>query len=76
MPHVPLVDITVRFVTRWLAMATVRRAAVVVDVGVLRYNCWKNSFVDVTGREIGLPEVASLIRIVEVEVERLGKRII
>lgn len=57
-------------------MATVRRAAVVVDVGVLRYNCWKNSFVDVTGREIGLPEVASLIRIVEVEVERLGKRII
>lgn len=63
-------------VTRWLAMATVRRAAVVVDVGVLRYNCWKNSFVDETGREIGLPEVASLIRIVEVEVERLGKRVI
>ena len=48
----------------------------VVDVGVLRYNCWENAFVDVTGREIGLPEVASLIRIVEVEVERLGKRII
>lgn len=61
MPYVPLMDITIRLISGLLPMATVRRAAMVVDAGVLRYHRWKDAFVDVSGREVGLPEVARLI---------------
>jgi hypothetical protein len=57
-------------------MAAVRRTAVVVETGVLRDHGWKNAFVDVSRREIGVPEVARLIRIVKFEILRFGEGII
>ena len=48
----------------------------VVDAGVLGYHGWKNTFVDISGREIGVSEVAHLIRIVKFEIQRLGQGVI
>ena len=76
MPYVPLVDITVRLIRGLLAMAAVRRAAVVVDTGVLRYHGGENAFVDVPGGEVRIPKVARLIRIVKFEMQRLGVSVI
>lgn len=68
MPYVPLVDIAVCLIRGRLAMTAVRRAAVVVDIGVLRYYGGKNAFVDVSGREIGIPEVARLVVVVKLKI--------
>lgn len=57
-------------------MATVRGTAMVVDIRVLRYHSWKDTFVDVSGREIGVSEVARLIRIVKFKIQRLGEGVI
>lgn len=76
MPHVPLVDIAICLIRSWFAMATVRGTAMVVDAGVLGYHGWKNTFVDISGREIGVSEVAHLIRIVKFEIQRLGQGVI
>jgi len=55
-------------ISGWLAMAAVRRTAVIVETGVFRYRGWKNAFVDVSRGEISVSEVARLVRIVKFEV--------
>lgn len=57
-------------------MTTVWGTAMVVDAGVLRYHGWENALVDVSGWEVGIPEVARLIRIVELKLQRFGESII
>jgi len=57
-------------------MTTVRRAAVVVEIGVLRYHGGEDAFIDVSSREIGVPEVARLIGMVKFKTQRLGERVI
>lgn len=76
MPYVPLVDITIRLISGWFAVAAVRGTAMVVDTGILRYHGWKNAFIYVSRREIGTPEVARLIRIVEFKIQRLCESVI
>lgn len=57
-------------------MAAVRRPAVVMNAGVLRYHGWENTFVDVSSREVGIPEIARLVGIVKLEVQRFGESVI
>ena len=76
MPYVPLVDITVRLVSGWLAMTAVRRTAMVIDTGILGHHCGQDAFVNVSGREIGVPEVACLIGIIKLKAKRLSESII
>ena len=69
-------EIAVHLISRWFAMTAVRRASVVVDVGVLRHYSWESAFIDVPGREIGISEVARFIQIVQFEIQRLGEGVI
>ena len=76
MPYIPLMEITVRLISGWFAVATVRGATMVVDVGVLRYYGWQSVFIGVPGGEIGISEAARFIRVVQFEVQRLSEGVI
>jgi len=67
MPYVPLVDITVRLVSSWFTVTAVWGTAMVIDTGVLGYQGGENALVNVSGREIGAPEVARLIGIIKLK---------
>lgn len=69
-------DITVHLIGGLFTITAVRGTAVVMNAGVLRHYCRKNAFVDVSGGEVGLSEVARLIRVVEFKTQRLGKSVI
>jgi len=48
----------------------------VIDAGVLRYHGGENPFVNVSGRKVGVPEVARLIGIIKLKAQRLSKSVI
>ena len=71
-----LVEVAVRFVGSDLAETAVWRAAVVMNVAQPLDDRRKKPLVDVSRGEIGLSEIRLLVRVVELELERLRDLII
>ena len=71
-----LVEVSTSFVICGLPEAAVGRAAVVVDVAETLDDGGEETLVDPAGGEVCVAEVGSLVRVVELEVERLGDLII
>ena len=69
MPDIPLMQVPISLVRGGLATAAVRRAPVVVNVGMLLDDRRENTFVDVTSRKVGFAEVGLLVGVIQLEVE-------
>ena len=76
MPDVPLVQVAVRLVGRYLAVSTVRRASMVMNVRVFLDDSWQNTLVNVASGEAALPKVRLFVVVVEVQVRLLSELVI
>lgn len=76
MPDIPLVEISIPLVRRPFAIPTVRRAAMVVDVGVLLHDGREHPFIDVSRGEVGLAEIRLLVGVVQLEFGGFGELIV
>lgn len=76
MPDVPLVQIPVSLVRRRFATPTVRRAAMVMDVGMLLHDGRQDPFIDMPRREGGLAEIRLLVGVIQLEVRGFGELIV
>jgi hypothetical protein len=71
-----LVKVTERLIRGRLSLATVRRTAMIMNVGVFAHNLRQKPFINVARGEICLSVVTRFIRIVELKFERLGQLVI
>ena len=69
-------NISVGSISGGLAMPTVWRGPMVVNIRIFGDHFRQESFVDISGREISVAEVGSFVRVIELQLERLRDLII
>jgi hypothetical protein len=69
-------DVTVCSVSGQLSMSAVRRSAMVIDAGILPNSFGEQPFIDVPSREVRVPEVGCLIRVIKIKLVRFSNLII